>query len=208
MTLARSFNTVFDPPPAYEKVFVLLENRKSLLRVIRSTLSNMVQAPPKLFSSWGECSRKSHAWSLRLIRLFYIISLNTSSFSWGPQVNHFGRLPQYSVLVFDNRGVGNSGTPSGRYTTSFMAEDVIVLLDYIGWTQDHDFHVVGVSLGGMIAQGEQFLYWTCSPLHGRISELSTRIPERIVSLSLVASTPGGKPWTNFPPVGVCSSQYL
>lgn len=34
-----------------------------------------------------------------------------------------------------------------------MAEDVVVLLDYIGWTAKHDVHVVGVSLGGMIAQG-------------------------------------------------------
>lgn len=32
-----------------------------------------------------------------------------------------------------------------------MAEDVITLLDYVGWTDD--IHVVGLSLGGMIAQG-------------------------------------------------------
>jgi hypothetical protein len=34
-----------------------------------------------------------------------------------------------------------------------MAEDVVALLDYIGWTADRDIHVVGISLGGMIAQG-------------------------------------------------------
>jgi pimeloyl-ACP methyl ester carboxylesterase len=34
-----------------------------------------------------------------------------------------------------------------------MAEDAIVLLDYLGWTGDRDLHVVGSSLGGMIAQG-------------------------------------------------------
>lgn len=34
-----------------------------------------------------------------------------------------------------------------------MAEDVIVLLEYIGWTGQRDLHVVGISLGGMIAQG-------------------------------------------------------
>jgi pimeloyl-ACP methyl ester carboxylesterase len=38
-------------------------------------------------------------------------------------------------------------------STSGMAEDVIVLLDYIGWTEQRSVHVVGVSLGGMIAQG-------------------------------------------------------
>lgn len=34
-----------------------------------------------------------------------------------------------------------------------MAEDVIVLLDYVGWFENRGLHVVGVSLGGMIALG-------------------------------------------------------
>lgn len=34
-----------------------------------------------------------------------------------------------------------------------MAEDVITLLDYVGWTEDRGVHVVGTSLGGMIAMG-------------------------------------------------------
>lgn len=34
-----------------------------------------------------------------------------------------------------------------------MAEDVITLLDFVGWTEECQIHVVGVSLGGMIAQG-------------------------------------------------------
>lgn len=39
-----------------------------------------------------------------------------------------------------------------------MAEDVIVLLDYIGWTETRDLHVVGISLGGMIAQGRVLVH--------------------------------------------------
>ena len=33
-----------------------------------------------------------------------------------------------------------------------MAKDVIVLLSFIGWTDRRSVHVVGISLGGMIAQ--------------------------------------------------------
>jgi predicted alpha/beta-fold hydrolase len=35
-----------------------------------------------------------------------------------------------------------------------MAEDVIWLLDYLGWTADRELNIVGISLGGMIAQGQ------------------------------------------------------
>lgn len=34
-----------------------------------------------------------------------------------------------------------------------MAEDVICLLDNLGWTGERELNVVGISLGGMIAQG-------------------------------------------------------
>lgn len=39
-----------------------------------------------------------------------------------------------------------------------MAEDVICLLDYLGWTGDRELTIVGISLGGMIAQGVQRLF--------------------------------------------------
>jgi hypothetical protein len=45
-----------------------------------------------------------------------IYRLNTSSFAWLPQVDHFGHLPEYSILVFDNMGAGNSGAPRGPYS--------------------------------------------------------------------------------------------
>jgi len=116
-------------------------------------------------------------------KVVFIMGLNSTSFSWTNQVEHFGSDPNYSILVFDNRGVGNSGTPFGPYTTSEMARDVVALLDYIGWEEQRDIHVVGASLGGMIAQ-----------------ELSTLIPHRIISLSLIVTTAGGRIWNNFPPL--------
>ena len=45
--------------------------------------------------------------------------MNTNSFSWANQVEYFGNDPNCSILVFDNRGVGNSGAPFGPYTLVF-----------------------------------------------------------------------------------------
>ncbi|KAJ7591631.1 alpha/beta-hydrolase [Mycena floridula] len=115
-------------------------------------------------------------------KIVLINGLNTSCFGWNFQVKEFGRNPLYQVLVFDNRGVGYSEYPSGRYTTSGMAEDAIALVDFLGWTEKRQLHIVGVSLGGMISQ-----------------EVASRIPERIVSLTLTVTTPGGFPWNNLPP---------
>jgi pimeloyl-ACP methyl ester carboxylesterase len=39
-----------------------------------------------------------------------------------------------------------------------MAKDAIALLDFVGWTAQRSLHVVGISLGGMIAQGASPVY--------------------------------------------------
>lgn len=49
-------------------------------------------------------------------KIVFIMGLNSSSFLWGPQVQHFGKSTNSTVLVFDNRGVGHSGYPRGPYT--------------------------------------------------------------------------------------------
>ena len=58
-------------------------------------------------------------------KMVFIMGLNSSCFSWGPQVRWFGggvprvvgdEEEEYTALVFDNRGVGNSGYPRGPYT--------------------------------------------------------------------------------------------
>src|SRR5580700_11854561 len=53
------------------------------------------------------------------------------------------------VITFDNRGVGRSSLPPGPYSSREMAADTKALADTLALSQ---FHLVGVSLGGLIAQ--------------------------------------------------------
>lgn len=74
--------------------------------------------------------------------------------TWQRQTKDFGHTEadKYTCLVFDNRGMGLSDKLILRYTTSEMARDVVELLDHVGWTGERSVHVVGISMGGMIAQ--------------------------------------------------------
>ncbi|MBC7679147.1 MAG: alpha/beta fold hydrolase, partial [Pseudorhodobacter sp.] len=55
----------------------------------------------------------------------------------------------HRVLRFDNRGIGESSAPAGPYTSRMLADDAKALVDHLGLT---DIHLMGVSMGGMIAQ--------------------------------------------------------
>jgi pimeloyl-ACP methyl ester carboxylesterase len=47
--------------------------------------------------------------------------------------------------------MGHSDKPVMRYSTSEMAKDVLEVLDHLGWTSERQLHILGVSMGGMIA---------------------------------------------------------
>ena len=93
--------------------------------------------------------------------------------SWQRQTRYFGHDngDKYSVLIIDNRGIGESDKPIGRYTTKGMAQDIIEVVDHVGWTDERQLNIVGISLGGMIAQ-----------------EIGCLIPMRLQSLSLLCTT--------------------
>src|SRR6266496_6838518 len=55
----------------------------------------------------------------------------------------------YRVLRIDNRGVGKTDAPPGPYTSRMLADDAKALVDQLGIT---GFHLMGTSMGGMIAQ--------------------------------------------------------
>ncbi|SLN61248.1 alpha/beta fold hydrolase [Roseisalinus antarcticus] len=74
--------------------------------------------------------------------------------SWGFQVPAFVEAG-YRVVSFDNRGIGKSDRPAGPYTSRQMADDAKALVDSLGIS---DFHLMGVSMGGMIAQEYALAY--------------------------------------------------
>jgi predicted alpha/beta hydrolase len=82
------------------------------------------------------------------------MGLGGMKYAWQRQTKDFAhsKADQYSSLVLDNRGIGESDKPTVRYSTSEMAKDIVEVLDHIGWTEQRELHVIGISMGGMIAQ--------------------------------------------------------
>lgn len=82
------------------------------------------------------------------------MGLGGMKYAWQRQTKDFAhdKGNVYSSLVFDNRGIGSSDKPKFRYSTSEMAKDVVELVDHLGWTGNRELHVIGISMGGMIAQ--------------------------------------------------------
>lgn len=81
--------------------------------------------------------------------------------TWQAQVPAFLRAG-YKVLRYDNRGIGQSSHPSGPYTAEMMADDLHGLLMHTE-LDIKSFHLLGVSMGGMIAQSYALKYPNGSP---------------------------------------------
>jgi pimeloyl-ACP methyl ester carboxylesterase len=78
--------------------------------------------------------------------IVFIHGLGSSARDWEYQVPFFA--PRYRVVVFDVRGHGRSDKPPGPYSVPLFAQDAAALIRAL---EAAPAHVVGISMGGMIA---------------------------------------------------------
>jgi pimeloyl-ACP methyl ester carboxylesterase len=95
--------------------------------------------------------------------------------AWAFQVPAFAS--RYRVVLFDNRGAGQTDQPDIPYTIPGMAADTVALLDALGIGRAH---VHGMSMGGMIAQ-----------------EVALGHAERVLTLGLHCTLPHTDPFLTF-----------
>ena len=95
--------------------------------------------------------------------------LGYARWGWEPVVDRLAG--DFLVISYDNRGIGESDVPPGPYTVAGLAADAVSVLDAAGISSAH---VVGASLGGMVAQ-----------------QVALADPDRVDRLVLVCTTPGG-----------------
>jgi 3-oxoadipate enol-lactonase len=84
---------------------------------------------------------------------------------------------RFEVLMYDQRGLGQTSKPDRSYTMADYADDAAALMDGLGWPTAH---VIGISFGGMVAQ-----------------HVALRHPDRIDRLVLACTSSGGAGGASF-----------
>ncbi|MDH3623165.1 MAG: alpha/beta hydrolase [Myxococcales bacterium] len=107
--------------------------------------------------------------------VLFVMGFGMSGRVWGPQVDELQR--DHRCCHYDHLGVGDSERGPLFPTIHSMAGDGLRIMDDLCWDRAH---VVGVSMGGMIAQ-----------------ELALSAPDRCRTLTLIA-THGGVPFGSLP----------
>ena len=102
-------------------------------------------------------------------KLLLIMGLGMRGALWKPQIDQLAH--DHQLATYDHRGIGGSDAPRRPFTMREMAFDALRVAGELGWER---FHLAGVSMGGMVAQ-----------------EVAIRAAERISSLTLIATHPGG-----------------
>ncbi|MBA3261598.1 MAG: alpha/beta fold hydrolase [Thermoleophilaceae bacterium] len=104
--------------------------------------------------------------------LLCVMGLSADSVAWMLQVPAFSS--SHRTITFDNRDVGRSSMADRPYEITDMAQDTLALADAL---ELDSFHLLGVSMGGAIAQ-----------------EIALGAPERVRTLTLAVTFPAGGAW--------------
>jgi 3-oxoadipate enol-lactonase len=104
--------------------------------------------------------------------LLCVMGLAVDTLGWTLQVPAWSQY--FRTIVFDNRDVGQSSLAGEPYEVADMARDALALADAL---ELESFHLVGLSMGGAIAQ-----------------EMALAAPERVRTLTLCVTFGGGGRW--------------
>lgn len=110
--------------------------------------------------------------------LLLVMGMSGTHLGWGdPFLDELAK--DFAVTAYDHRGVGRSSRVDVPFTLAELADDAAGLLDALGI---ESAHVVGVSMGGMVAQ-----------------QLALRHPDRVRTLVIGCSYAGGEGSALTPP---------
>ena len=104
--------------------------------------------------------------------LLCVMGLSADVLAWTLQVPAFSA--RHRTIIFDNRDVGRSSINEAEYEIADMARDTLALADAL---ELESFHLLGVSMGGAIAQ-----------------ELACQAPQRVRTLTLAVTFAAGGAW--------------
>lgn len=104
--------------------------------------------------------------------LLIVMGLGADLLAWLPQIPEWSK--HYRVIAIENRDVGRSSYASEQYEIGDMADDTLALADELGLD---DFHLLGLSMGGAIAQ-----------------HVTLKAPERVRTLTLCVTWGGAGPY--------------